>query len=408
MSSLKAIAAVTQTLKSILEESINDEGIDTLGVKVYTETLDRLENDLDNSDNALNIYLYRIAENAGWRNQDLSSRNNAGQRVSNPYLALDLYYVMSAHGSEKVNADALLGYGLVAFHDNPAIGRDFIANSLASEALLADVGLADQMEQITITPEYLNTEEISKLWTMFGAKYRQSAYFKVSVALLRKEKAVKQALPVLKSKLYVKPFRIPSIIDIRTEERASSKYLSDRIFIANDVLIIQGNSLRGEVTKVQFDGDLATGVDVELDSKITLPIPITLRAGIHSVQIVHEMLLGEPAKPHNSINSNLAAFVVSPIIENMTLVGDNLECDVLPAIEEGMRYTIFLNEIDFDTSLRNASEYSFNEITTSETGTVSINLDDVLSGNYLARIRVNNATSPIFDNFSGPSILIPQ
>ncbi|TXE07847.1 DUF4255 domain-containing protein [Gelidibacter salicanalis] len=407
MSSLKAIGAVTHTLKSILHESVSDEGISSLGAVVFTEPLDRLEAELNKSDNALNLYLYMVKENDGWRNQDLTSRNNYGQRISNPYLALNLYYVLSAHGSEKVNADLMMGYGMVAFHDNVIIGRDFIANTLAGEAILADSNLSDQIEQIKITPEYLNTEEISKLWTMFGAKYRLSVYYKVCVALLRKDKSVRQALPVLKSKLYVKHIKFPSIHDIVAQERVGSDYSSNRIFIEGDTLIVKGNSLQGEVTKVQFDGSLALRTDVELDSKITLPIPNTLRAGIHGVQIVHEMLLGEPEVPHNGLNSNLTAFVLSPILKNINLVGLDLTADVHPEIEEGKRYSVFLNEIDFDTIARNANEYSFENIAETDLNDIAINIVGVETGTYLVRIRVNNATSPIFDNFSGPLIIIP-
>jgi hypothetical protein len=301
----------------------------------------------------------------------------------------------------------MLGYGMVAFHDNVIIGRDFIADKLAGEAILADSNLSDQIEQIRLTPEYLNTEEISKIWTMFGAKFRLSAYYKVSVALLRKEKSVRQALPVLQSKLYVKPIKLPFIQDIVAEDRVGSDYSSNRIFIEGDTIIISGNSLQADVTKVQFDGSLAVGVDVELDSKITIPIPTTLRAGIHSIQIVHEMLLGEPEVPHNGVNSNLTAFVLSPILENINLVGSDLTADVQPEIEEGIRYSVFLNEIDFDTTTRNAKEYSFEQIAPSEISNITIDMDTVDAGTYLVRIRVNNATSPIFDNFSGPTIIIP-
>lgn len=407
MSSLKAIGAVTHTLKSILDESVNDEGIDTLGVAVFTEPMDRLETELDNTGNALNLYLYMVKENGGWRNQDLTSRNKSGQRITNPYLALDLYYVMSAHGSEKFNADLILGYGMVAFHDNVIIGRDFIASKLAGEAILADSNLSDQIEQIKIIPEYLNTEEISKLWTMFGAKHRLSVYYKVSVALLRKEKFVRQALPVLKSKIYVKPIKFPFIQDIVALERVGSDYSNNRIFIEGDTLIITGNSLRGEVTKVQFDGSLAVGVEVKLDSKVTIPIPNTLRTGIHSVQIAHEMLLGEPEVPHNGVNSNLTAFVLSPTLENINLAGLDLTADVHPDIEKGMRYSVFLNEIDFDTTSRNANEYSFDNMAEADISVIAIHMNDAESGIYLVRIRVNNAISPIFDDFSGPSIIIP-
>ena len=121
MSSPKALAAVTHTLKRILEESISKINNPVITPQIWTEPLDRVEKDISATDNILNLYLYMTKVNQGWSNQDLPSRNNSGDRIANPYLALDLYYVLSSHGSEKLNGDLIHGYGMLALHDNPII-----------------------------------------------------------------------------------------------------------------------------------------------------------------------------------------------------------------------------------------------------------------------------------------------
>ena len=45
-------------------------------------------------------------------------------------------------------------------------------------------GLADQLEQIKITPEYLSTEEMSKLWTAVQSHYRPTAAYMATVVLI--------------------------------------------------------------------------------------------------------------------------------------------------------------------------------------------------------------------------------
>ena len=407
MSSLKAIAAVTYILQQIVKESVTNEGIDTLGVEVFTKPLDRLEEDLNLDANALNLYLYMVTENGSWKNQDLISRNQAGQRVSNPYLALDLYYMLSTHGSESYYSELMLGYAMVAFHDNAIIGRQFIANELAGESMLANSGLSEQIEQIRISPLAPNTEEVSGLWTMFGAKHRLSSYYKVSVALLRREREIPEPLPVQKSKIYVQPINIPAIHDLIAVERTDVNYPNQKIFFANDNLFIKGLNLKGDVTRVVFDAEETVTVSPDLNTEIVLSLPTGLSAGIHSVQIIHELMLGEPEVPHKGFNSNLAALVISPLIQNINFTDPQITLTILPEIEEDTKYTVLLNEVDFDTTVRPANEYAFKGITSANTNSVSIDSGDVEAGTYLIRIRINNATSPLFHDFSGPNVTIP-
>lgn len=130
------------------------------------------------------------------------------QRLSNPPLALDLHYLLSAYGAEDLHAEILLGYAMQLLHETPVLGRDAIETALNPSPnvgadlppalrALADAGLADQVEQIKITPSSMNSEEMSRLWAALQAHYRPTATYRVSVVLIESRRPTRAPLPVL-------------------------------------------------------------------------------------------------------------------------------------------------------------------------------------------------------------------
>jgi hypothetical protein len=107
-------------------------------------------------------------------------------------------------------------------HETPVLPRNAIRLALgapppvtgselppALQALVA-AELADQIEQIKITPQGLSTEEMSRLWTALHAHYRPSAVYQVSVVLIESKSSRKSALPV----------RTPNLVAIRWSRRS--------------------------------------------------------------------------------------------------------------------------------------------------------------------------------------------
>ena len=135
--------------------------------------------------NQLNLFLYLALPNHGGSGFDLPTRDSAGNRVRNTPLALDLYYLVTAYGSSNYFAEIILGHAMQALHENPILPRDTIRTKLqpgadpsnADEAL-ATSGIAEQMEQIKVSPEKLSTEELSRLWSAIGAEYRPTAAYR--------------------------------------------------------------------------------------------------------------------------------------------------------------------------------------------------------------------------------------
>ena len=166
----------------------------------------------------LNLFMHQATPNAAWRNVGLPvAQTRAGRRIANPPLALDLHYLLTAYGSADLagrgparlrNAAAARDAGAGARGDpqraqsaDPPVTGSLLPSIY--QALRAS-DLADQFEQIKITPAEMDTEELSKLWTALQAHYRPTAPYLVTVVLIEAAKPARAPLPVL-SRGYIDP-----------------------------------------------------------------------------------------------------------------------------------------------------------------------------------------------------------
>ena len=85
-------------------------------------------------------------------------------------------------------------------------GRHAAARCRTALQALFTSELAEQVEQIKITPQSLNTEEISRMWTAFQAHYRPTAAYQVSVVLIESTGVDEVAAAGARATLYVVPF----------------------------------------------------------------------------------------------------------------------------------------------------------------------------------------------------------
>ena len=210
MSGPFAIAGVTAVLKDVLNKQFSHPEFADLASAIGSFTITTIAPDRvatgEQEPNQLNLFLYQITANQGWFNTGLPSRDSDNNRVDNPPLAIDLHYLVTAYGSDNFNDEILLGCAMQAFHETPVMSRAYIRNVLDNSGgtapapfdVLSAVDLADQIELIKITPKFLTTEELSKLWTAMQARFRQTMAYHVSVVLIQSKQPVKAALPVLK------------------------------------------------------------------------------------------------------------------------------------------------------------------------------------------------------------------
>ena len=399
MSNFLAIATVTAALRQTLQTAV---GMDVPGSTVTTQRPDVPAT----TGPYVNIYLYQVTPNAAWRNMDLPTRRNGGELVQRPQAALNLHYLLTFYGDEeKLEPQRLLGCVVRTLHARSVVTRQVIRETIANPlfSFLASSNLADEVELVKLTPTPLSTEELSKLWSVFfQTPYALSIAYQGTVVLIESEETPQKALPVRERSLYVVPFRQPIIEQVVSHEGA------DIPIVSGSTLTITGKQLRGDVTRVRVGGIEATPAPEQLtDTEISLPLPSGLQAGVQGVQVIHQMLMGTPPTPHHGVESNVVAFVLCPTItatvSNVTsnTIGGETLCDadvtvnVSPGVGKKQRVVLLLNEFDPPED-RPAHSYSFKAPPRDEDASlIVIHISDVAPGDYLVRVQVDGAESPL-------------
>lgn len=430
MSNALAIAAVTAALKDLLNNGLIDHDLaSSVGVvNISTRAPDLLATGA-NETTQLNLFLYHVTPNQGWRNAALPSRDGRGDRLTNPPLALDLHYLLIAHGAQDLQAEILLGYAMQLLHETPVLSRDAIRRALAPATpvsgsvlppafqALSAADLAEQIEQVKICPEALSVEDLSKLWSAFQTNFRLTTGYVASVVLIESQKSTRAALPVLKAKLYITPFERPLIEQVSSGAPAGA---DPRLTVAS-TLVLTGTSLRGDVTRLRIGEALAPPPALDIAStRIALPLGGVsgLRAGAQGVQVLHERLLGEPdpGAPHRGLESNVVAFVLHPTlagnpavaiggstVENgVTLFTATVTPTLAPRVGRKQRVLLLLNEFDAPND-RPARAYSFSapldngiaDPNQPDTDTIAFAVARVAAGTYVVRVQVDGAESPV-------------
>jgi hypothetical protein len=433
MSSPLAIASVTYVLKDLLNDGIVNNDIASAVGKVEVTALppDRVETG-DSEYNRINLFMYLATHNPGWRNEQQPSHNARGDRVSYPPLVLDLHYLMIVYGSEEMCQDILLGYGMHLMHETPVLTRNMIRRSLNPPAgtfntlppqlsSLATSGLADQVEMIKITPQTLNTEELSKLWTAFGAKYRPNAAYKVTVVLIQSEKSAKPALPVRQSNIFVIPLKQPVVEKISALTPANIPVSANEKILSGYQLVLEGYNLSNTVTKVKIDNTIIDVPNPVSDTKITVQIPANVQAGVHSVQIIHGYLMGSPSEPHRGVSSNVMAFILSPAVSAISiqspnysggLINGEIHFTLSPAVNPSQKIALVLDEIELAPNTQ-GMHYGFEKLASAlasppvVASNIKMPVHQIKPGKYLVRVSVDGIETPVFlgpNGYNAPSI----
>ncbi len=210
MSNAFAIAAVTAVLKDLLNDGLINHDLSAQIGNVQVTALPPDLVQFSNPDEAsrLNLFLYQVTPNPGWRNANLPSRNGDGLRLTNPPLALDLHYLLTAYSAQELHAEVLIGYAMQLLHETPFLSREAINKTLKPPLpaeitlppalkMLVTSDLAEQVESIKICPQYLSVDEMSKVWSSIQKPYRPSVAYQVSVVLIQATRPTRSPIPVL-------------------------------------------------------------------------------------------------------------------------------------------------------------------------------------------------------------------
>ena len=200
MSTELSIAAVTAVLKNLLGNglvaSASSTGIGDVNITALPP--DRLTTGNDER-SQLNIFMYRVApfsaisDRPSFARRDLASKHPA----SPPPLVVELSYLLTACGAEEFHSEILLGAAMRLLHQTPILTPEKIRAALDGfspkkskvqappvKVALSASQLAEQLQQIKITPQFLSFEDMSKLWSALQARYRPSVCYQVSAVVI--------------------------------------------------------------------------------------------------------------------------------------------------------------------------------------------------------------------------------
>jgi hypothetical protein len=448
MSNDLAIASVSFVLVDLLSNGIIERDLsssigDVIVTALPPDKVDALQQD---GKSQLNLFLYNVTYNQGWRNEGYPSRDAKGDRIGNPPLALDLHYLLTAYGAEQFHSEILLGYGMQLFHETPILPRAAIQEALSAPTQVTDAsmsiptsmlnlftsGLANQVETIKIWPQTLTTEEISRLWTAFQAKYRSTAAYQCSVVLIQSEASTKQAPPVRRRSLKVNTFIEPVISSVLGLSNTSPPVQSSQPILPGYSLVLLGSQMQGEEgTIVMIGGEAVYPPASDITpTRIVAQIPSDLLAGTQSVQIVQPLQLGNPPVDHNGVSSQTATFVLHPVIQQIVvttgisnITGDVVNLIVLtvdPPVASTQEVLLLLNQVPqagspppspLAYSFAAEPPYSLLSPPSSPpppSPTVSVPYSGVTPGTYLVRLQVDGAQSLLTTDsngvFNGPQV----
>jgi hypothetical protein len=432
MSTALAIAATTSVIRGVLQAGISSANLGGLLGDITVSALppDRITTGSSET-SQLNLFMYQVSPNPGWRNVDLASRRQNGDRLSSPPLPLDLHYVLSAFGAGDLHPEVLLGHAMQLLHEMPVLTREAIRAVFSPNggpldplvALLATAGLDDQEELIKITPQTLTSDEISKLWSVFGEKYRPTAAYLATVVLIRSRRSTTSAPPVRQPRVYARLIGHPVIQSVEPQ-----------VIDPGAVLTIRGHGFAAPNTTVRFstgsDGVVAPGATAE---QIVVQPPANVLAGVSTVQVLQGIVFDAPPT-RRGFESNVAAFVLRPVVARRTVGGaeepsidvgslqgtgsqprsGTLTVQLVPDVGRRQRASVLLNELGAGGSPPRA--YAFDATSrqadaAETTDTLEFPFRGVTAGSYLLRIRVDGAETLLEigpdDRYSGPAVTIP-
>jgi hypothetical protein len=387
----------------------------------------------NDTENQVNLFLHQVTHNAAWRNADLASFSSDGTRwLTNPPLALNLHYLLTAYGSDNWQAEALIGYALMLLHECPVLTRgDVIAvlteltktsvhpgpyPSNAVSPYLSSTGIADQIEMIKITPEPLGREEMAWLWTALKADYRLTFPFQVSVLLMQPEKSASMALPVLRRSFAAQPMVVAEITGLQYLLQQTAAQPGDTVTVIGTNL---AGALRVMVSHQRYG--------------VQMTLPLTATAGGYSFKLPLETVQVYPAGVYDLVvefldptgtysvqTTNKLPLSISPTLLPQTIVtsaiaGTNLISvpvkNIAPVVYEGQTVTLALSTQTAPFVSKNAPAQWFSGNVTTLTFEFDPGL--TLGANLLGRLQVDGVTSQVQVNwtpfpptFKGPWVVL--
>ncbi|KAF3886739.1 MULTISPECIES: DUF4255 domain-containing protein [Nostocales] len=402
MSNALSIAAVTTTLRFLLQRRFDTEGGGTV---VTTKPLDKVRDNSISNGNQVNLFLYHTQIHPGWRNMDIPDQVKPGE-TAQPLLPLNLYYLLTAYSQNddypEPTSHRLLGLAMSVFHDHSILTPADIKAALPTTT---DYDLDQQLEQVRIVYQSLSVEESHNLWTTFQSPYRISAAYEVSVVLIESGLSTKTPLPIIRrqaddSGAIVRSDLI-SFLPMLHSVQLPNQQASARL---GDVLVLNGDNLNGKNIVILFT-NTRREITVELPSptermakEIRVQLPDEAAnwvSGFYTVA-VRVTRTGEQTRTSNELSFSLAPKILDiiPRQAQRDANGEVLLTVVYsPLVRPEQRVALLLGDREIVAPPR-----------TTTTDRLEFRITGVTPGEYFVRSRIDGVDSLLVDRTVTPPV----
>lgn len=395
MSNSLAIAAVTATIKRILDEvavalPFDPPDSDLTDCTCTAKPPDKARQTEDA--NQLNLFLYQTAINPALRNSDMPGTRPG--ETGPPPLALNLYYLLTAYGrnNDDVLCHRVLGRAMSLLHDHAVLLPGEIETSLP----LADLG--QQIERVRITPHSLGGEELSKLWAIFQAPYRITAAYQVAVVMIDSARPRRTPLPVLRRSIAVRPSTVPPFPTLAQAVLPRVAQPSARLGytpggLTGDVLRLTGHDLAGDQATLEFvhrllDTPNTIVVADPADHEIAVTLPADQDAwpvGTYTVSARIESITPARDATSNGVALTIAPRLVGGVPGTYARNGDGvvtIPVKVSPKVRPDQRVSLLVGSREALAPSR-----------TFATADLTFSVPGLTTGDHAVRIRVDGVDS---------------
>ncbi|MGB0564712.1 MAG: DUF4255 domain-containing protein [Spirulinaceae cyanobacterium] len=403
MSNHLALATVTATLQRLLQGAVQG---DVSGARVTTLRPDGIGTATPAA--GVNLFLYHVPMNYLWGNvAEVQRRNRSGEAAKRSRTTLDLHYMISVYGNDaELEPQRLLGSVIRTLTDQNNISKQDIIDTLddSNLAYLSFSDLPDKVSEISFAPLNLTLEELSKVWSVFfQTPYCLSIAYKATVVTIEGEAMGKQPLPVSPTGRQMGNLAPllgqPQIKEVTAEQGRFHPIEAD------STLRIRGQWLQGPQTMVRI-GSIETAPSQLSDEELLLPLqnlPVELlQAGVQNLQVVYSQTEPSETSPGAIVESNVMPFVLRPTITQLDvqdLRGSNtsprrgtIHLQVNLPIQQSQKVLLSL----YEWSAADPATYAFEvKLTQPQTTKISLPVEGIKSGEYLVRLYVDGAETPL-------------
>jgi len=339
-----AIGGASATLRTLLADRMDfPDGVTPI-VTVGPPAFSTKDVNPRREDPRVNVFLYRVTENAFLQNQQIPGRELSG--YGHPPLSVNLHYLVTAYGNAQVPDDHdalfddtiahyLLGSAMRVLHDTPIVTEQLLTIRAPSGREILDTSLRGEFEQVKLTLEPLTLEDVTKVWTALGLRFRLSAAYVANVVQIESERQRTYPRPVGRPlspldpplptdppapgpMVYVPTLQTPTITDLHVvlaPGGAEQAYPYARV---GDTLALMGTALSGLVTEV-WVGDLSITAGTAKPTRVeaALPDDAQLQPGLVAVKVT----VSDPHVPGSRFDSNDTPLMVVPRVNAVAPIG---------------------------------------------------------------------------------------